>query len=71
MDLHALKNEGWTNKEIVEELGYHRTVAKWLLTAPLLGQQEAEAKSLASFRSAAIHMSLLFPWSPTGPAQRR
>ena len=31
MDLHALKNEGWTNKEIAEELGYHSaTVAKWL-----------------------------------------
>ena len=31
MDLHALKNEGWTNKEIAEELGYHpATVAKWL-----------------------------------------
>ena len=23
MDLHALKNEGWTNKEISEELGFH------------------------------------------------
>ena len=33
MDLHALKNEGWTNKEIAEELGYHSaTVAKWLET---------------------------------------
>ena len=31
MDLHALKNEGWTNTEIAEELGYHpATVAKWL-----------------------------------------
>ena len=31
MDLHALKNEGWTSKEIAEELGYHpATVAKWL-----------------------------------------
>ena len=31
VDLHALKNEGWTNKEIAEELGFHpATVAKWL-----------------------------------------
>ena len=31
MDLHSLKNEGWTNTEIAEELGYHpATVAKWL-----------------------------------------
>lgn len=31
MDVHALKNEGWTNTEIAEELGYHpATVAKWL-----------------------------------------
>ena len=31
MDLHALKNEGWTNKEISEELGFHpATVRKWL-----------------------------------------
>ena len=31
MDLHALKNEGWTNREIAEELGYHpATVRKWL-----------------------------------------
>ena len=31
MELHALKNEGWTNTEIAEELGYHpATVAKWL-----------------------------------------
>ena len=31
MDLHALNNEGWTNTEIGEELGYHPvTVAKWL-----------------------------------------
>ncbi len=31
MDLHALKNEGWTNTEIAQELGYHpATVAKWL-----------------------------------------
>lgn len=29
--LHELKNEGWTNREIAEELGYHpATVAKWL-----------------------------------------
>ena len=31
MDLHSLKNEGWTSKEIAEELGYHpATVAKCL-----------------------------------------
>ena len=31
MDLRALKNEGWTNAEIAEELGYHpATVAKLL-----------------------------------------
>ena len=31
MDLHSLNNEGWTNTEIAEELGYHpTTVAKWL-----------------------------------------
>lgn len=31
MDLHALKNEGWTNVEIAEELGYHSaTISKWL-----------------------------------------
>ena len=31
MDLHSRKNEGWTNKEIAEKLGYHpATVAKWL-----------------------------------------
>ena len=31
MDLHSLKNEGWTNTEIAGELGYHpATVAKWL-----------------------------------------
>lgn len=31
MDLHSLKNEGWTNVEIAQELGYHpATVAKWL-----------------------------------------
>ena len=31
MDLHSLENEGWTNIEIAEELGYHpATVAKWL-----------------------------------------
>ena len=31
MDLHALKNEGWTNKEISEELGFHPvTIRKWL-----------------------------------------
>lgn len=31
MDLHSLKNEGWTNIEIAQELGYHpATVAKWL-----------------------------------------
>ena len=31
MDVHALKNEGWTSKEIAEELGFHpATVAKWL-----------------------------------------
>ena len=31
MDLHALKNEGWTNKEISEELGFHpATIRKWL-----------------------------------------
>jgi hypothetical protein len=29
VDLHALKNEGWTNKEIAGELGFHpATVAK-------------------------------------------
>lgn len=31
--LHALKNDGWTNKEIAEKLGYHpATIAKWLKT---------------------------------------
>ena len=31
MELRSLKNEGWTNREIAEELGYHpATVAKWL-----------------------------------------
>ena len=31
MDLHSLKNEGWTNVEIAQELGHHpATVAKWL-----------------------------------------
>ena len=31
MDVHALNNEGWTSREIAEELGYHpATVAKWL-----------------------------------------
>lgn len=31
VDLHALKNQGWTNKEIAEELGFHpATIAKWL-----------------------------------------
>ena len=31
MDLYSLKNEGWTNTEIAEELGYHpATVGKWL-----------------------------------------
>ena len=31
MDVHALKNEGWTSKEIAAELGFHpATVAKWL-----------------------------------------
>lgn len=31
MDVHALKNEGWTSREIAEELGFHpATVAKWL-----------------------------------------
>ncbi len=31
MDLHALKNEGWTNVEIAQELNYRpATVAKWL-----------------------------------------
>ena len=31
MGLHALKNEGWTNKEISEELGFHPvTIRKWL-----------------------------------------
>ena len=31
MDLHSFRNEGWTIKEIAEELGYHpATVAKWL-----------------------------------------
>jgi len=29
--LHELKNEGWTNREIADELGYHpATIAKWL-----------------------------------------
>ena len=23
MDLHSRKNDGWTNKEIAEEFGYH------------------------------------------------
>lgn len=31
MRLHELKNEGWTKREIAEELGYHpATIAKWL-----------------------------------------
>ena len=31
MDLHSLKNEGWTHKEISEELGFHpATIRKWL-----------------------------------------
>ena len=31
MDVHSLKNEGWTYREIGEELGYHpATAAKWL-----------------------------------------
>ena len=31
VEVHALKNESWTNIEIAEELGYHpATVAKWL-----------------------------------------
>jgi transposase len=31
VDLHALKNEGWTNREIADELGFHpATIAKWL-----------------------------------------
>jgi len=31
MDLHSLKNEGWTNVEIAQELGCHpATVAEWL-----------------------------------------
>ena len=31
MDLYSLKNEGWTNTEIAEELGYHpATLAEWL-----------------------------------------
>ena len=31
MDLYALKNEGWTNKAISEELGFHPvTIRKWL-----------------------------------------
>ena len=31
MDVHALKNEGWTNAEIAEELGFHpATISKWL-----------------------------------------
>lgn len=29
VDLHALKNEGWTNKEIADELGFHpATIAR-------------------------------------------
>ena len=31
MDLHALKNEGWSHKEVSEELGFHpATIRKWL-----------------------------------------
>lgn len=31
VDARSLKNEGWTNKEIAEELGFHpATIAKWL-----------------------------------------
>ncbi len=38
MDLHSLKNEGWTNTEIAEEWGYHpATVAKWLTLNPPVG----------------------------------
>lgn len=35
VDLHALKKEGWTNKEIAEELGYHPdTISRWLRSGP-------------------------------------
>lgn len=31
VDLHALKKQGWTNKEIAAELGYHPdTISRWL-----------------------------------------
>lgn len=35
VDLHALKKQGWTNKEIAEELGYHPdTISRWLRSGP-------------------------------------
>ena len=33
MDLHSLKNEGWTNTEIAEELGYHPVGAQYRVVA--------------------------------------
>jgi hypothetical protein len=35
VDLHALKKQGWTNKEIAGELGYHPdTISRWLRSGP-------------------------------------
>ena len=55
MDLHALKNDGWTNKEFAEELGYHSaTVAKWLAHAVIYnlaltpGDSAADAHTLTN-----------------------
>ena len=35
VDIHALKNEGWTAVEIAEKTGFHpATIRKWLKEGP-------------------------------------